>query len=287
MVIFLVKMRKKRKESELNVRGQKPWYFKNVHVQLGCSLPFPLSVIAYQTVYIFSNIPIFIHTSTIDQGTNNCLLCISNGFKKYFKLPYGILYFRCIFWTEVDNIVSPTKKPYYGVDNCVQSCITKNSAAHLSFMKALQQLTSWSSCEVTLKCIHPLAWPCARSLGVVSWGFTRRLITQIQGGFIVPFLGFVSNTSKEPYSAVRKQMSRHPIFVNTSCLESFKPERIGINRPDSWRFCINSWMFPKAFWHDSQGRRTTKNIRKPLVKTVSKLNFSILMSTFGISQQQN
>lgn len=131
MVIFLVKMRKKRKESELNVRGQKPWYFKNVHVQLGCSLPFPLSVIAYQTVYIFSNIPIFIHTSTIDQGTNNCLLCIpvslmvlksiSSSLMVYYTLA---VYFE-LKWTTSS---APQKKPYYGVDNCVQSCITKNSA---------------------------------------------------------------------------------------------------------------------------------------------------------------
>lgn len=133
--------------------------------------------------------------------------------------------------------------------------------------KYLIQLTSWRSFELIAKCIH-LLFACAM-LGIVSWEFIRRLITQIQS--VVGL--FFDLISKDPHSEFRRQMSRHSIFVNTSWLESFMSE-FGVNLSGSLRRFKSSWKLPKAFWHDWQVRGMNK-IRKIFVKTTGDLDVGI------------
>lgn len=134
------------------------------------------------------------------------------------------------------------------------------------------QLTRWSSWDVTGKWIHPVFLSVRSS--IVPSKTTRLLITQIQG-FCVPFSDCVCFMSKEPHSEVRKQMSRHSIFVNTGRSESFISP-FASRRPGFWLCKISCKCFV-ALWHDWQGWEK-ENIRKKLQKNVDKFAVDISLT---------
>jgi len=155
----------------------------------------------------------------------------------------------------------------------VQQCYNGSSFLLRRLLSVLLKQASAADAKIFCRsCEHPF---CLRSnLGVGPWELTLRLMTQIQNGFL-GFSEYVCFTSKEPHSAVRKQMSRHSICVKTCCWKSFMLG-LGSSRPGCWHLCNISWKFPMIFSQDSQKTELEAEIIRTPVVNFSKLLINII-----------